>query len=146
MRTLICLMLIVLLTGCDYMGGTLPFMQKEEPKPAVNRIANPDLAKMILVPEREKLQVARDPFKPLFDRTSVDVKPAPVRREKLDVTFVGAFKVEGQARALLQVDGKKDFYGIQDKIKGYIIESIDMDEVILSNEENQMTIKRSDAR
>ena len=136
--------LILFLAGCKYIKPQA-FLDKKEPEPVVKRIENPQLAKLILTPKREKLHVSRDPFKPLLLPVATSMK-APVTKQDLKVVFIGTMKVEDEVRALLQVDSKKEFFRVKDVIHGYTIESIDADTVVLSKENQQMVIKRSEVK
>jgi len=141
LKTVVCL--LVMLAGCRF-GSDMLIEQNKTTTPN-NRIDNPQLAKLILTPKREKLQVARDPFKPLMTKSGSTVTMS-VPQLNMKIEYLGALKVEDKTKALLRVNNKKSFYLKDDVIQGYTIESIDMDQVTLKQGEEKLQIKRSDDR
>ncbi len=141
-RSLIILLGVIILTaGCRFDSGMLIEPNKRESN--TNRIDNPQLAKLILTPKRERLRVARDPFKPLVMKSGKSVTVAAPKVE-MKVQYLGTLKVSDQNKALLRVNGKKGFYVTGDKIQGYTINNIDTDQLILTQDDQKLKIKRSD--
>jgi len=133
--------LIVMLAGCRFSPGLLVEQNQTEAHP--NRIEDPQLAKLILTPKREKLKVARDPFQPLLTKSGTTVTTLAAETD-LKIKYLGALKVSDQTKALLRVNDKKRFYLKDEVIQGYTIESIDMDQVTLIQGERKLKIKRSE--
>lgn len=140
----IVLSLGVLGYGCDKIAK-LTVVEEQKPVEAVvlvPRVNSPQLAKLILKPQRTKLDVSKDPFKPLYVETSSTGSSDAVRIGASDIVFLGVIKSDNQYLALLKSNAKKGIYRINDKIASFTIEAIQNDKVILNDGIQTITLKR----
>ena len=122
---------------------------KEEEKPLVEFVENADLAKVILKPERKPLTISRDPFKPLITKEmaaagDLDNKIIPTGQEQAleDVVLIGVVKLGEESRAYFKTGDKTGVFKIQDKIRGFTIEEINIDSVVLKSGDRKIVKKR----
>ncbi len=136
--------LFFLIQGCD----RLPFKKKEPPAPKaeIKRIENTELAKVILKPQREKLNLDRDPFKPITSSASAVGYTPTGETELKNVKILGVTKINDEFRALLNVNDKKGVYKVDDMVDQYKITEIMKDQIMLSNGSQTITLKRGSSR
>jgi len=139
-------LLLFVIVGCDDLRTDVSTSVPPPPsKPliTVNRVDNPVLAKLILKPSREKINIERDPFQPLLlNQDAPDVAlPAPTP-DFADWQVVGIIKSEDQYTVLLKNKKGRGVYRVNDKIQNFTIVSIDENQVVLSNGKNKVTMKR----
>ncbi len=140
------------LSGCDEIIAAWPYKgmnaDQEQKAPEIEKIKSPELAKIILKSETTKIDVSRDPFKPLIEKDTEVKEIVVLNTEYLDIydvsklKFLGVAKIDDEYRALLKMDNKKGIYKIKDKIKHFTIVSIETDKVILNNGKKLITLKR----
>lgn len=125
------------LSGCQKVK---PARKPEQP--VVKMVEDVELAKLILRPESGKLDVSRDPFKPL----DYSQQSGPVVRQTDDlikqVELLGVTKVNNEFRALLKTASERRVCQINDVVTGYTIKEIMDDRVILSDGTRTITLKR----
>lgn len=133
--------------GCD----GIAFMNDEHsPKSDDNAIIvtpvdDPQLAKLILKPSPKSVEIPRDPFKPIYSPTvsKSDIKKAePVRAQFSDLYFIGMIKMDDQSIALLKLGEKKLMVKLNEQYKGYILKDISNTQVVFSDGQTQITLKR----
>lgn len=148
MRKLLLIIMVVLISGgCDLVG-IKPDRKKAVVKPALEKIDDTKLAKIILKPEKAAINVNRDPFLPLIQE-----EKAPVRQVRTDLNqdlkrfrFLGVFKENDEYVAFLKSGQDKGTYRKDDKVKDFTITKIGPEEVILTNGEQTVTLKRGESR
>ena len=138
------------LSGCSKVRESkLHPQKKEQPQaPLIEKIDSEDLAKLILKPKRAKLDVSRDPFRPLRggDGYARAFGPGAVN----DTTEIQGYQFMGVARlnddfvAFLKGDKKRGTFRKDDMIKDYTIKEIREDRIVLSNGVQTVTLKRGE--
>ena len=143
-KILITLMILVGITGVaceDLTKVTSGQKRQQKPKVKKEEVESPQLAQLILKPNRQKLDINRDPFEPLFLE-----KPGKENSQGVDmledVKFLGLVRVEGATSALLKTKFGKRMYKREDKIREYQIVAISETEVVLKNDKRTIKIKR----
>lgn len=132
--------------GCD----GISFMNDDQPKHDENAIVvtpvdDPQLAKLILKPNPKSIEIPRDPFKPIYTPSvnHADVKKTePIRAQFSDLFFIGMVKMDSQAIALLKVGEKKLMLKLNEQYKGFIVKDISNTQVVFSDGQTQITLKR----
>ncbi|MGE0268218.1 MAG: hypothetical protein AB7S78_07170 [Candidatus Omnitrophota bacterium] len=148
MKRLIYLAIIILMfTGCD-------LVQKKSKKttvvkkPTLDKVDDLNLAKIILKPERSDISVTRDPFKPLIqeEEKQTVVRNTIGNQELKRYKFLGVAKVNNEYVAYLKSGAVKGTFRKDDKLKDYTITEIGPDEVVLSNGDQTITLKRGTSK
>jgi hypothetical protein len=115
---------------------------REPEPPVVKMVEDVELAKLILRPESGKLDVSRDPFKPL----NYTQQSGPAARQTDDlikqVELLGVTRVNNEFRALLKTASERRVCQINDVVAGYVIEDIMDDRIILNDGARTITLKR----
>jgi len=142
------ILLFIALTaaGCD----GLTFMndgreKRDENAIVVTPVDDPQLAKLILKPNPKTVEIPRDPFKPIYTTSSnhADAKKAePIRAQFSDLFFIGMVKMDNQAIALLKMGEKKLMLKLNEQYKGFIVKDISNTQVVFSDGQTQITLKR----
>ncbi len=157
----IVVILLVSLTGCDVLKNMAlgkPLFQKKtaaapvEEKPLIEYIQSPELAKIILKPEKKPLSVSRDPFKPLIAEeinaqgqdNSVSPLAEPANLD--DVALIGVVKFGSEVRAYLKMSNKTGIFKVGDTLRNYVINQIDSDRVIFKSGNSEIEKKREDIK
>lgn len=149
------LMIVMMLVwggaGCDVYRDLMQPPSAPEPEPApVQRVADIGLAKLILRPQRERLEVPRDPFMPL-------IPPEPFKDEGgalipmveadfADWTVSGIIKSGDGYLALIKNKTGRGLYRVQDQVQGFTITEITEDAVMLSQGKKTIILKRGGER
>jgi hypothetical protein len=122
--------------------------KKEQQAPLIEKIDSEELAKLILKPKRAKLDVSRDPFRPLkgAEGYARAFGPGAVHdtTEIQGYQFVGVARLNNDFVAFLKGDKKKGTFRKDDMIKDYTIKDIQEDRIVLSNGVQTVTLKRGD--
>jgi hypothetical protein len=111
----------------------------------VTPVDDPQLAKLILKPSPKSVQIPRDPFKPIYSTSTnrSEIKRAePIRAQFSDLYFIGMIKMDSQAIALLKLGEKKLMLKLNEQYKGFVIKEISNTQVIFSDGQTQITLKR----
>ena len=149
MKKLIYIFLVTgICSGCDLVNV------KPEPKPLVTRptidkIEDEGLAKLILKPKKVAIDVTRDPFRPLIQEEKRNPVFAEIPQHGQDLKrfkFLGVFKENDEYVAFLKNGKKKGTYRKDDKVKDFTITKIGPNEVILTNGEQTVTLKRGESK
>jgi len=144
-------LIVFLIAGGFVSGGCEKIVQqffphKKQPeatlKPAIQRIENPELAKLILKPQRPKLDVSRDPFQPLVSSDQMLWVQGDGEYALGEWKFIGMVRMDDEFWAYLRSDTQKGTFKVNDKIKDYTIEEIQKDRVVFNNGEKTITLKR----
>jgi len=141
-------LLLIALTaaGCD----GIAFMNDNAPKPDDNAIVvtpvdDPQLAKLILKPNPRSVEIPRDPFKPIYTVSPGHTeakKVEPIRAQFSDLFFIGMVKMDDQAIALLKLGDKKVMLKLNEQYKGFMLKDISNTQVVFSDGQTQITLKR----
>lgn len=149
MKKVVLLLLIAgLLSGCDLVN----VKPKPEPvvtKPSLDKIEDDRLAKLILKPKKVAINVNRDPFQPLIQEEKRVPVFAGIPQHGQDLKrfkFLGVFKENDEYVAFLKNGQKKGTYRKDDKVKDFTITKIGPNEVILTNGEQTVTLKRGESK
>lgn len=149
MKRLIALCLVtVICAGCDLADFT-PKSKKVVVKPTLEKIDDTQLAKLILKPEKAAIDVNRDPFQPLIQeekKASVFAGIPPQGQDLQRFKFLGVFKENDEYVAFLKNGQDKGTYRKDDKLKDFTVTKIGPDEVILTNGEQTVTLKRGESK
>ncbi|MBZ0166686.1 MAG: hypothetical protein K8I00_07745 [Candidatus Omnitrophica bacterium] len=147
-KLLLIIMAVLISGGCDLVD-IKPDRKKAVVKPALEKIDDTQLAKIILKPNKAAINVNRDPFLPLIQ----EEKKAPLRQVRTDLNqdlkrfrFLGVFKENDEYVAFLKSGQDKGTYRKDDKVKDFTITKIGPEEVILTNGEQTVTLKRGESR
>lgn len=140
------LFLALTAAGCD----GIAFMNDGRSKADENAIVvtpvdDPQLAKLILKPNPKSIQIPRDPFKPIYTPSGAhtDAKKAePIRAQFSDLFFIGMVKMDNQAIALLKIGEKKLMLKLNEQYKGFMVKDITNTQVVFSDGQTQITLKR----
>lgn len=151
-----CLFAIILLgllgtLGCEEYRAVVSPPKSDSKKtaaPLVKRVESPDLAKFILKPVREKIDVTRDPFRPLpIVQSSEKAKDTLTEQPDLaDWKLVGVVKMDAEFVALLKSKNRRGVFRVNDKIQNYTVISIDEKQVIFNNGSSKIIMKRGDIK
>ena len=150
---------IIFLAGCDALKnmalGKPPFEKKTAapaPEKSFEYIQSPELAKVILKPQRKPLTISRDPFKPLITKEMVNQNQEDMDKKLSslttlqdtldDVILIGVVKFENQFRAYLKTDSKTGIYKPRDKVRNYVIQEINYDRIVFKFGNNEIIKKR----
>lgn len=146
---LICLAFIA--TGC---GNTEQAKIKKVNQAQIDyinslRVNDEDLAKMILKPKKETIDVSRDPFTPLGQQFNQPLQQVVVAeddaaREIKKYKFEGVAKMGEEYIAFLQSGKNKGAFRIKDDVIGFKIKNINENEITLTNGEEIVTLRRSE--
>ena len=147
MKTKIFLTLLILIgiTGVSCDGLTKISSkqeQQEKSAPPKEIVESPQLAQLILKPNRPKLDISKDPFKPLFVEKNGSGKNRAGGDSLDDVKFLGLVRVGDTASALLQTKSGKKMYNLDDSLRGYKVMGISEAEVVLKNDKRTIKVKR----
>lgn len=132
-------------SGCEKIAFMDDGKKNDNDPIIVTPVEDPQLAKLILKPSLKSIEIPRDPFKPIYGAT---VKPSdtkkiePIRTTFTDVYFIGMVKMDNQAIALLKVGEKKIMLKLNEQYRGFMVKEIENNQIIFSNGENQITLKR----
>lgn len=132
--------------GCD----GISFMNDQDVKHddsaiVVTPVDDPQLAKLILKPNPKSVEIPRDPFKPIYTVSpshSEVKKVEPIRAQFSDLFFIGMIKMDDQAIALLKLGEKKMMLKLNEQYKGFIVKEITNTQVVFSDGQTQITLKR----
>ena len=108
-------------------------------------VESAQLAQLILKPKRPKLDISRDPFEPLFfDKQAANTKALPsTQGDRLDdVRFLGLVRVGDTISALIKTKSGKKMYHVEDNIREYKIREITELNVVLTNGQRTIKVKR----
>ncbi|MCA9394386.1 MAG: hypothetical protein KC900_09305 [Candidatus Omnitrophica bacterium] len=147
-RLTLTMMTVLLAAGCDLAG----FKTEAKPvvaKPVLEKIDDEQLAKLILKPKKAAIDVTRDPFEPLIQEERKSPVFAGIPQQGQDLKrfkFLGVFKENDEYVAFLKSGQDKGTYRKDDKLKDFTITKIGPDEVILTNGEQTVTLKRGEAK
>jgi len=130
--------------GCEQAKKLASNKGRKEVKPKAEQVESPELAKLILKPSRDRLNVSRDPFKPLNweEYSSEPIAKDIDTYEMMGFRFLGVARVAGHYVAFLKSSIERGTYKIDDVINDFTIKNILSDRVILSNGEQTITLKR----
>lgn len=150
MKTSSCTVLILTsfvfaIVGCDRIAFISDTKQSAENTMTVTPVDDPQLAKLILKPNIKSIEIPRDPFKPIYTTSPhrVDTKKIePIRTTFSDVYFIGMVRMDNQAIALVKVNEKKVMLKLNEQYRGFIVKDINNANIVFSNGENQITLKR----
>ena len=139
---------VAVCSGCDLVKV------KKQPKPVVTKpslekIDDDRLAKLILKPKKAAIDVNRDPFRPLIQEEKRVPVFAGIPQHGQDLKrfkFLGVFKENDEYVAFLKNGKKKGTYRKDDKVKDFTITKIGPNEVILTNGEQTVTLKRGESK
>ena len=148
-RLLITILLCLMCAGCDLVDSMSSKPQKAAVKPALEKIDDTQLAKVILKPKKASIDVNRDPFMPLIVEEKKTPIFAGIPRQGQDLQrfkFLGVFKENDEYVAFLKSGQKKGTYRKDDKLKDFTVTKIGPDEVILTNGEQTVTLKRGESK
>jgi hypothetical protein len=147
---LVCALFLVTI-GCDPSRVPLtkkPVVSDTTDDPLIERIKTPQLARMILKPQKAELKVSRDPFTPLFTSKEEAKANSPQVNETAspieDLIFLGVVRMNEEYLALLKDNLKKGLFRVNEKVKDFTITDIQEDEVTLNNGVRTIKIKRGD--
>lgn len=148
MKKLMTLAMIVLtITGCDLVEKKTKKTEMVK-KPSLEKVDDLQLAKIILKPTRADINVTRDPFRPLIQEeekqtvTRNTIGNQDLKRYK----FLGVAKVNDEYVAYLKNGATKGTFRKDDKLKDYTITEIGPDQVVLSNGDQTITLKRGTSK
>lgn len=148
MKRLIYLAIIILMfTGCDLVQKKTKKTNVVK-KPTLEKVDDLNLAKIILKPEKSDISVTRDPFKPLIqeEEKQTVVRNTIGNQELKRYKFLGVAKVNNEYVAYLKSGAVKGTFRKDDKLKDYTITEIGPDEVVLSNGDQTITLKRGTSK
>lgn len=143
--------LVFVSAGCDVYREAMKPPAPPAPAPVtVKRVEDAALAKLILRPQRERLDVPRDPFAPL-------IPPEPLTDEQGGVvaaveadfegwTVSGIVKSGDGYLALLKNKDGRGLYRVQDQVQGFTITEITAEQVVLSQGKKRIILKRGGER
>lgn len=144
MKRLIVLVLVGMMCGgCDLVEKKTKKTEVVK-KPSLQKVDDLQLAKIILKPERTEISVNRDPFRPLIqeEEKPAAVNTAMANQELKRYKFLGVAKVNDEYVAYLKNGAVKGTFRKDDKLKDYTITEIGPDQVVLSNGNQTITLKR----
>lgn len=148
MRRLITLAMIVLIfTGCDLVEKKTKKTETVK-KPSLEKVDDLQLAKLILKPTRAEINVTRDPFRPLIQEEEKQtlVRNTIGNQDLKRYKFLGVAKVNDEYVAYLKNGAVKGTFRKDDKLKDYTITDIGPDQVVLSNGDQTITLKRGTSK
>ncbi|MFP4472644.1 MAG: hypothetical protein ACLFPX_02065 [Candidatus Omnitrophota bacterium] len=138
-RKFIFMMIVVLFAGCGYMdaGEDRPAALEQEDQRVVERIEDPRLAKLILTPKEYRVDISRDPFKPLISREKNMEKKSDPQSEAIErMEYLGSVQFGDDVQALLKSQTQTGVYRSGDVIGPYTIDSIKVDEIRFSHRDS----------
>ncbi len=133
-------------SGCDgitFMNDSAP--QHDDNAIVVTPVDDPQLAKLILKPNPKSVEIPRDPFKPIYTVSPGHAeakKVEPIRAQFSDLFFIGMIKMDEQAIALLKLGDKKLMLKLNEQYKGFMVKDISNTQVVFSDGQTQITLKR----
>lgn len=148
---------VVFLFGCNDLKDTFDTLTgkpKEEvkaPEPVVEKIDSLELAKIILKPEIKEFKITRDPFSPLITKEMVEEARkkkgelgSPVASDEAmnDVFVMGVIKIDDEFRANIKVGNKTAMYKKDAEIRGFLIDSIDVERVVFKSGKKEVIKQR----
>jgi hypothetical protein len=108
------------------------------------RVESPDLAKVILKPQREKFDISKDPFRPLFYQGSYSKDgETPVVDEVGGWKWGGVVRIGQESLLLMKNDTGRGFFRVNDKIDSYTIIDIQQEQAVLNDGKKDIILKRS---
>jgi len=130
--------------GCDQLESVSPSKRQKtnEPVSSIDQVESLEFAKLILKPKRHKLDVSKDPFKPLITNETPPLQEVKGVESLEGLKFVGVIRMNDEYLVLLKTNSEKGVFKLRDKIKNYIIEDIQPDRVKLSNGVRSVILKR----
>ena len=147
---------ILIASGCDklpipdklnkLMPGKSKHVEQAKVEPLMEKVESPQLAQMILKPEKHRMVIKRDPFQPLSMLTPVIAQtPGPEAQEEdilANLEYLGVVIINNEFSALLKMGEKKGIYHVKDKINTMTILDIKNEYVMLKSGSQTFTLKR----
>jgi hypothetical protein len=123
-------------------------------KPILPEIDDTSLAKLLLKPEKYELTVERDPFRPIIEENDDERGPEPVIVNEVSmpdpmvavrqVDFQGVVKIGSSYSALIQAQGDKGVYMVNDVVNTLKIVKITEQELTVTKDNQTFVIKRGE--
>jgi hypothetical protein len=139
------LLFLTMASGCDR-----PKRPVRVPPPKSTLLQdeqNVELAKIILRPVRDTLDVERDPFQPLsFRKENVEEIADPNENFFQNIRVLGITQVNDESRVLIKSPSGKKVYRINDRLGDFQIEMISNDSVIFGDGDQTWKVKRGGQR
>lgn len=141
--------------GCDKLNE-LYFPKKKKraqvaQRPAIKIIDDMELAQAIMKPERKKMEIVRDPFKPLITKETAQPIGDNTKKEEDElkklidkIKFQGVVKIGEDISALIKTETKKGVFKVTDPIDVFTLNEIQPDYVILKKGDYSFQLKRGE--